>query len=130
MAAVMTGYDDGELKQGNILSLLGPYFHLLVGELFTHLERYGEKTCSEVRLCTTGGVTKDVEVRIAKAMMSEGERKVYPYTRDITESKRIESDLREANEFFDPFFPCLAIDTLHVGEGDFQIPRANGTRHP
>ena len=100
MASVITGYDDGELKQNNALSLLGPYFHLLVEELFTHPERYGEKTCSEGKLCTAGGVTKDVEVCIAKAIMSEGERKVYAYIRDISESKRIENELREANEFF------------------------------
>ena len=100
MAAVITGYGDGELKQSNALSLLGPYFHLLVKELFTHPERYGEKSCSEGKLCTAGGVTKDVEVCIAKAITSEGERKVYAYIRDISESKRIENELREANEFF------------------------------
>ncbi|HLA26303.1 MAG TPA: PAS domain S-box protein [Syntrophales bacterium] len=100
MAAVITGYDDGELKQSDALSLLGPYFHLLVKELFTHPEHYGEKTCSEGKLCTAGGLTKDVEVCIAKAITSEGERKVYAYIRDISESKRIENELREANEFF------------------------------
>ncbi len=100
MAAVITGYDDGKLKQSNVLSLLGPYFHMLVEELFTHPERYGEKSCSEGKLCTASGVTKDVEVCIAKAITSEGERKVYAYIRDISESKRIENELREANEFF------------------------------
>lgn len=100
MAAVITGYDDGELKQRNVLSLLGPYFHLLVEELFTHPERYGEKSCSEGKLCTAGGVIKEVEICIAKAITSEGERKVYAYIRDISESKRIENELREANEFF------------------------------
>ena len=100
MAAVITGYDDRELKQSNVLSLLGPYFHLLVEELFTQPERYGEKSCSEGKLCIAGGVTKDVEVCIAKAITVEGERKVYAYIRDISESKRIENELREANEFF------------------------------
>jgi two-component system NtrC family sensor kinase len=100
MAAVITGYADAELKQSNALSLLGPYFHQLVEELFTHPERYGEKTCSEGKLCTAGGVSKDVEVCIAKAITSEGVRKVYAYIRDISESKRIENELRETNEFF------------------------------
>lgn len=100
MAAVITGYADAELKQSNALSLLGPYFHRLVEELFTHPERYGEKTCSEGKLCTAGGETKDVEVCIAKAITSEGVRKVYAYIRDISESKRIENELRETNEFF------------------------------
>ena len=100
MAAVITGYDNGELKQSNALSLLGTYFHQLVEELFTHPERYGEKSCSEGKLSTAGGLTKDVEVCIAKAKTSEGERKVYAYIRDISERKRIENELREANEFF------------------------------
>ncbi len=100
MASVITGYNNAELKKSNALSLLGSYFHALVEELFTHPERYGEKSCSEGKLCTTGGVTKDVEVCIAKAITSEGERKVYAYIRDISESKRIENELRESNEFF------------------------------
>lgn len=100
MAAVVTGYRDEELKQSNALSLLGPYFHQLVEELFTHPERYGEKSCSEGKLCTAGDVIKDVEVCIAKAITSEGEQKVYAYLRDISESKRVESELRESNEFF------------------------------
>lgn len=100
MAAVITGYDDVKLKQSDVLSLLGPNFHLLVEKLFTHPERYGEKTCSEGKLCTAGGVIKDVEVCIVKAITSEGERKVYAYIRDISESKRIENELRKANEFF------------------------------
>lgn len=100
MAAVITGYDNRELKRSNALSLLGTYFHQLVEELFTHPERYGEKSCSEGKLSTAGGLTKDVEVCIAKAITLEGERKVYAYIRDISERKRIENELREANEFF------------------------------
>jgi two-component system NtrC family sensor kinase len=100
MASVITGYNNAELKKSNALSLLGSYFHALVAELFTHPERYGEKTCSEGKLSRAGGVTMDVEICIAKAITSEGERKVYAYIRDISESKRIENELREANEFF------------------------------
>ncbi len=100
MAAVITGYDNRELKRSNALSLLGTYFHQLVEELFTHPERYGEKSCSEGKLSIAGGLTKDVEVCIAKAITLEGERKVYAYIRDISERKRIENELREANEFF------------------------------
>jgi len=100
MAAIITGLEIGELKKSNALSLLGPYFHLLVKELFTHPERYGEKSCSEGKLRTARGGTKEVEVCIAKAITSEGERKVYAYIRDISERKSIENELREANEFF------------------------------
>src|SRR3972149_3806884 len=100
MASVITGYDNAELKKRNAISLLGSYFHTLIAELFTHPERYGEKTCSESKLSTAGGAARDVEICVAKAIIPEGERKVYAYIRDISESKRIENELREANEFF------------------------------
>jgi len=100
MATSITGYDVERLKKSDASAILGPYFFNLIQELLNYSERYGEKICAETKLTTAGGEVKDVEICIAKAITTSGENKVYAYIRDISESKRIERELREANEFF------------------------------
>jgi len=100
MASVITGYDNAESHKSDAISLLGPHFHALMDDLFAHPERYGEKTCSEIQLSTAGGVAKDVELCVAQAIISEGEKKYYAYIRDITEQKQFERELKKSNEFF------------------------------
>ena len=98
MVSEITGYPNEELLKMKALSLLGKPYQPLLEDLFIHPERFGEKTCSEIRLVTSKGEVKEAEVCVILAKTSRGAQKAYAYLRDITDRKKFEKDLRDSEE--------------------------------
>ncbi|MBI4633200.1 MAG: PAS domain S-box protein [Deltaproteobacteria bacterium] len=96
----ITGYDHARIMGMNIARLLGDKSRALLEDIFSHPETYGEKTCTEIQFSTAAGNIRYAEICIALSIPSDGSDKANAYIRDITDQKRIENELREANEFF------------------------------
>ena len=96
----ITAYEHHRIIGMTIAELLGEKSRALLADIFSHPEKYGEKTCTETHLATAGGNVRDAEICIVLAAPPDGTDKAYAYIRDITDQKRIENELREANEFF------------------------------
>jgi len=124
MASEITGYSNQELLKMSVLSLLAKPRPSFIEDLFTHSERYGEKTCAEVRLPTSHGEVKEAEICIALAKTPHGLRKGYAYLRDITESKRMERKIRVATQEFEKIAE-MGDDGILVFDQAFKITFAN-----
>jgi len=124
MASDITGFSENELLKTSVLSLLDNPHPSFIEDLFIHPERYGEKTCSEVRLLTSTGEAKDAEICIALAKTPFGVRKGYAYLRDITESKGMEKRIREATLQFEKIAE-MGDDGILVFDQAFKIIFAN-----
>jgi len=124
MASEITGYSNKELLKMSVLSLIAKPYQSLVEDLFIHPECYGEKTCVEVQLPALNGGVKEAEVCIALTNTLLGARKGYAYLRDITESKRMERRIREANQQFERIAE-MGDDGILVFDQAFKIIFAN-----
>jgi PAS domain S-box-containing protein len=60
-----------------------------------------KRVCTEMEILTKNGLTRDTEVCITIEKVKKGGAKVYVYLRDITERKRMEREIREANKRFE-----------------------------
>ena len=96
----ITGYEHIRILEMTITDLLGNESRALLEGIFSHPEKYGEKTCTEIRFPTASGEIRNAEICIAFATPPVGPDRAYAYVRDITDEKRIGNELREANEFF------------------------------
>jgi PAS domain S-box-containing protein len=124
MASEITGYSNKELLKMSVFSLLAKPHQSFVEDLLIHPERYGEKTCVEVQLPTSNGGIKEAEICIALAKTPLGARKGYAYLRDITESKRMERRIQEANQQFEKIAE-MGDDGILVFDQAFKIIFAN-----
>ncbi len=124
MASEITGYSDKKLLKMSVLSLLDKYDQSFIEDLFVHPERYGEKTCTEAQLLTSTGEVKEAEICIALTKTPLGARKGYAYLKDITDSKRMERRIREANQQFEKIAE-MGDDGIVVFDQDFKIIFAN-----
>ncbi len=124
MASEITGYSNKELLKMSVLSLIAKPQQSFVEDLFIHPERYGEKTCVEVQLPASNGGIKEAEICIALGNTPLGARKGYAYLRDITESKRMERKIREANQQFEKIAE-MGDDGILVFDQAFKIIFAN-----
>ena len=96
----ITGYEHVRILAMTVTELLGNESQALLEGIFSHPEKYGEKTCTEIQLPTASGEIRNAEICIALATPPDGPDRAYAYVRDITDEKRIGNELREANEFF------------------------------
>ncbi|HSB05019.1 MAG TPA: PAS domain S-box protein, partial [Thermodesulfobacteriota bacterium] len=60
-----------------------------------------KRVCTEMEILTKNGLTRETEVCITIEKVKKGGVKVYVYLRDITERKRMEREIREANKRFE-----------------------------
>ena len=96
----ITGYEHARILEMTIADLLGGKSQTLLENIFSQPDKYGDKTCTEIQLCTAAGEIRNAEICIALATPPLGAGRAYAYVRDLTEEKRIGNELREANEFF------------------------------
>ena len=96
----ITGYEHARILEMTVADLLGSKSQALLETIFSQPEKYGEKTCTEIQLCTASGEIRNAEICIALATPPDGIGRAYAYVLDMTEEKRIGNELREANEFF------------------------------
>jgi len=124
MVSEITGYSNEELLKMTSLSLLGKPNRPLIEDIFTHPERYGKKNCAQIRMLTSKGIAKEVEICIARAQTPRGARKGYAYLKDITESKQMERRIREATQQFEKIAE-MGDDGIVVFDQAFKIIFAN-----
>jgi PAS domain S-box-containing protein len=120
----ITGYSNSDLLKMTASSLFGQHNQSLIEDLFSHPHRYGEKICTEIQLLTAKGEGKEAEICIALAKTLQGNKKVYAYLRDITESKRMERRIREATQQFERIAE-MGDDGIVVFNHAFKIIFAN-----
>ncbi len=124
MVSEITGYSKEELLKMTTLSLLGDPNQSFLEDLFVHPERYGDKVCTEIQLSTSAGEIKEAEVCFALTKTPMGASKGYAYLRNITESKRLERKIWEANQQFEKIAE-MGDDGIFVFDSSFQITFAN-----
>jgi two-component system NtrC family sensor kinase len=124
MVSEITGYSNSELLKMTALSLLGEHNQSLLQDLFSHPHRYGEKICTEIQLLTSKGEKKEAEICMALAKTPHGDKKIYAYLRDITESKRMERKVQEATQQFEKIAE-MGNDGIVVFDQGFKILFAN-----
>ena len=96
----ITGYSHARILEMSISELLGDESRALLEDHFSRPEMFGEKTCQAVRIITSSGDVRNVEICIALATPPDGADRAYAYVRDIHDETRTANELREANEFF------------------------------
>ena len=125
MATELTGYT----KEG----LLGMDFRRLlkeqdVGYLSQMHSEVGvdesRRVCTEMEMIKENGEKRDAEVCIAIERMEDGGVRTYAYLRDITEKKRMEREVREANRRFEKIAE-LGEDGILVFDEGSRIEFAN-----
>jgi len=98
MASDITGIPKEDLIGRNFFSVIGKEDKEFLEGTVTRGVGIGEKLCTEMNILTPQEEVKDAEVCIALTKSDTGEVKTYAYIRDITERKRVESDLRDSEE--------------------------------
>lgn len=100
MATDITGYPREKL--------LGMDFNILLNERDRRFlkgmhsevgEDESRRVCVEMEIITSQGETREADVCITIARGDDGGVKTYAYIRDITQRKKMEREIREANQF-------------------------------
>jgi two-component system NtrC family sensor kinase len=100
MATDITGYSQGELVSMDFNRLLNQRDREFLADMHSEVgEDESRRVCVEMEIHTAKGETKEAEVCITIAKEEEGGTKTYAYIRDITQRKKMEREIREANEF-------------------------------
>jgi PAS domain S-box-containing protein len=100
MATDIAGYSLDELIGMDFNLLLNERHRKIMSDLHSEVEEdENRRVCMEMAINTAKGDTKEVEVCITIAKGEEGAVKTYAYTRDITQRKKMEREIREKSEF-------------------------------
>ncbi len=100
MATDIAGYSLDELIGMDFNLLLNELHRKIMLDLHSEVEEdENRRVCMEMAINTAKGDTKEVEICITIAKGEEGAVKTYAYTRDITQRKKMEREIREKSEF-------------------------------
>jgi len=100
MALDLTGYSQKELIGLDFLSLLEKDDRRFVSDLYEDgKDTEGRRVCMQMELNTASQNKRSCEVCISATSVAGGAKKTYVYVRDLSERLRMETKLREANEF-------------------------------
>jgi len=100
MALDLTGYSQKELLGLDFLSLLDKDDRRFLSDLYEDgKDAEGRRVCMQMELNTASQNKRSCEVCISATSVAGGARKTYVYVRDLSERLRMETKLREANEF-------------------------------
>ena len=100
MATDVTGFSGEELMGMDFNLLLNERDQKFLADMHSEVgEDEDRRVCVEMKINTAMGDAKDVEVCITIAKSEEKGFRTYAYIRDITQRKKMERKIREANEF-------------------------------
>jgi len=100
IAAEITGYPLECLVGLNFNDLFDEQNREYIKTLFTHRDpNVNLRVCSELEIVTAQREKKETEVCITTVKDRQGAMKTYAYLRDVSVTKRIENELRKANDF-------------------------------
>ena len=100
MAADITGFSQEELMGMKFNLLLNERDQKFLADMHSEVgEDENRRLCVEMEIIAAIGEAKEVEVCITIAKGEERGLKTYAYIRDITKRKKMEREIREANQF-------------------------------
>jgi PAS domain S-box-containing protein len=99
-ASEMTGYPLERLIGLNFNALFDEENREYIKTLFERRDpKVDLRVCSELEIISAQGEVKETEVCITTVKDRRGAMKTYAYLRDVSMTKRIENELRKANDF-------------------------------
>jgi len=99
-AAEITGYSLETLAGLNFFDLFDEKNQIYIKELMTSgITQGGLRVCTELEFINARGESKEAEICFTIVQDRAGTMKTYVYLRDISLTKRIENQLRKANDF-------------------------------
>jgi len=100
VACEITGYSLEHLLGLDFNALFDETNRAFIRDLFERRDPNTDlRVCSELEIVTAQGVGKETEICITTVKDPQGVMKTYAYLRDISLTKRIETELRKANDF-------------------------------
>ena len=100
VACEITGYPLEHLLGLNFNALFDEKNRAYIKDLFARRDPDVDlRVCSELEIVTAQGARKETEICITTVKDRRGAMKTYAYLRDISLTKRIENELRKANDF-------------------------------
>jgi PAS domain S-box-containing protein len=100
IASEITGYPLERLLSLNFKDLFDERNRAYIQDLFERRDPNMDlRVCSELEIVTAQGARKETEICITSVQDPRGAMKTYAYLRDISLTKRIENELRKANDF-------------------------------
>ncbi len=125
MASELTGYAKETLVGMDFRRLLGDQDIGYLGQMHSDVgadER--KRVCTEMEVLTQKGNKRYAEVCITIEKMGRGGVRTYVYLRDITEKKRMEREIREANKRLEEIAE-MGTDGIIVFDEDSKIEFSN-----
>jgi len=100
VASEVTGYPPDRLLGLDFHALFGEKNRAYLRDLFRQRDsRTDLRVCAELDIVTARGEKKETEICLTSVRDRRGATKAYAYLRDISPTKRIETELRKANDF-------------------------------
>ena len=125
VASELTGYSKEGLVGMDFRHLLSEKDIGYLGQMHSEVvSDESKRVCTEMEVRTQKSLKKDAEVCITIARLEKGGMKTYAYLRDITERKRMESDIREATKRFQKIAE-MGEDGIIVFDEESRIEFAN-----
>ncbi len=99
-AAEITGYSLDTLAGLNFFDLFDEQNQSFIKKLMAKgINQGGLRVCTELEFLNARGQSKEAEICFSIVQDRQGALKTYVYLRDISATKRIENELRKANDF-------------------------------
>lgn len=99
-AAQITGYSLETLAGLNFYDLFDEKNQVFIKKMLENGKVHGElRVCTELEFINARGESKEAEICFTAVKDRQGAQKTYVYLRDISANKRIENELRKANDF-------------------------------
>lgn len=125
LASELTGYSKDKLLGMDFRKLLNDRDIKYLNQMYSELGAdESKRVCTEMAVITERGEIREAEVCITVSKTDEGGVTTYAYLRDITEQKRMERELREANKRFEKIAE-MGEDGIVVFDEDSRIEFAN-----
>ncbi|MDY6967263.1 MAG: PAS domain S-box protein [Spirochaetota bacterium] len=121
MATEITGYSRESLSGMDFSLLLNSTEREFLADMYSEvMEDENRRLCMETNINTATGNSKEVELCITISKDEEGKVKTYAYTRDITHRKKMEREIREANQFLSKLIES-SLDSIIVTDMEGNI---------
>jgi len=125
LASELTGYPKEKLLGMDFRTLLNDRDIEYLKQMHSEVGAdESKRVCTEMMVITGKGESREAEVCITVSKTDEGGVTTYAYLRDITERKRMERQLREANKRFEKIAE-MGEDGILVFDEDSRIEFAN-----
>jgi len=125
IASELTGYSKERLMGMDFCRLLSEGDIGYLNQMHSEAEAdENKRVCTEMEVLTRKGLRWDAEVCITIAKKEKGGIQTYAYLRDITERKRMEREIREANKRLEKIAE-MGDDGIIVFDEDYKIEFAN-----